>query len=79
MTALARCVGDTGDFLDRHWTRSPLHRAAADADSFADLFSLDDVDRFVSSSSPRLPTFRLVKDGRPLATSRYTRTARVGG
>ncbi|MDQ4069770.1 MAG: cupin domain-containing protein [Actinomycetota bacterium] len=79
MTGLARCVGDVRGFLDRHWTRAPLLRTRADADAFADLFSLDDVDRFVASSSPRLPTFRLVKDGRPLDPSRYTRTARVGG
>ena len=31
------------------------------------------------ASSPRLPTFRLVRDGRPLDPGRYTRTARVGG
>jgi hypothetical protein len=53
--------------------------AGADPAGFADLFSLGDVDRFVSSSSPRLPSFRLVRDGTPLDPSRYTRTARVGG
>ena len=79
MTGLARCVGDVGRFLDHHWTRAPLHRAGADASAFADLFSLDDVDRFVSSSASRLPTFRLVRNGKPLDPSRYTRTARVGG
>jgi lysine-specific demethylase/histidyl-hydroxylase NO66 len=78
VTALARCVGDDRRFLDHHWTRAPLHHPGADASAFADLFSLDDVDRLVSSS-PRLPTFRLVKDGKPLDPSRYTRTARVGG
>lgn len=79
MTGLGRCVGDVSGFLDRHWTTAPLHRPGADAAAFADLFSLDDVDRFVASSSPRLPTFRLVCDGKPLDPSRYTRTARVGG
>jgi bifunctional lysine-specific demethylase and histidyl-hydroxylase NO66 len=78
-TALGRCVGDVRAFLDGSWTRAPLHRAGADPEGFADLFSLDDVDRFVASSSPRLPTFRLVRDGKPLDPSRYTRTARVGG
>ena len=33
----------------------------------------------MASSSPRLPTFRLVRDGQPLDPSRYTRTAKVGG
>lgn len=79
MTALARCVGDAAAFLDRYWARAPLHRAGADPAAFADLFSLDDVDRFVASSSPRLPTFRLVKDGTPLDPSRYTKRATVGG
>ncbi len=78
-TGLARCVGDVRDFLDRYWTTAPLHRAGADPGAFGDLFSLDDVDRFVSSSSPRLPTFRLVRDGRPLDPSSYTRSAKVGG
>ena len=78
MTALARCVGDVAGFLDRYWGQQPLHRAGADSGAFADLFSLDDVDRFVSSS-PRLPTFRLVRDGKPLDPSRYTKRATVGG
>ena len=76
---LARCVGDVPGFLDRYWTRAPLHHAGADRAAFADLFSVEDVDRFVASSSPRLPTFRLVRDGRPLDPSAYTRTAKGGG
>ncbi len=79
MTSLARCVGDAKRFLDHHWGRAPLHRVSADGSGFADLFSLDDVDHLVSSTSPRLPTFRLVRDGRPLEPSRYTRTAKIGG
>jgi len=80
LTALARAVGDdVAGFLDRHWTRAPYHRARADPAAFADLFSVDDVDRFISSSSPRLPTFRLVREGKPIDVSRYTRTAKVGG
>ena len=79
MTALTRCVGDPAEFLDRYWGQAPLLRAGADDAGFADLFSLDDVDRFVASSSPRLPTFRLVRNGKPLDPSRYTRRATVGG
>ena len=79
MTALSRCVGDVPPFLDRYWGQGPLHRAGADAGAFGDLFSLDDVDRFISSSSPRLPTFRLVRDGKPLDPARYTKRATVGG
>ena len=79
MTSLARCVGDAKRFLDHHWARAPLHRVSADESGFADLFSLDDVDHLVSSTAPRLPTFRLVRDGRPLEPARYTRTAKIGG
>ena len=78
-SGLERCVGDVGVFLDRSWARAPLHRPRADPSAFDDLFSIDDVDHFVSSSAPRLPTFRLVRDGQPLDSGRYTRTARVGG
>ncbi|MGI8806978.1 MAG: cupin domain-containing protein [Acidimicrobiales bacterium] len=77
--ALGRCVGEVAEFLDRYWARAPLLRAGADPSAFADLFSVDDVDRFVASSAPRLPTFRLVRDGRPLDPSRYTSTSKVGG
>ena len=79
MTGLARCVGDVDGFLASCWGRAPFHREGADPARFADVFSLDDVDRFVSTSFPRLPAFRLVKDGSPLDPSRYTRTARIGG
>ncbi|MDP8937656.1 MAG: cupin domain-containing protein [Actinomycetota bacterium] len=79
MTGLARCVGDVDRFLASCWGRAPLHRQGVDPARFADIFSLDDVDRFVSTSFPRLPAFRLVKDGSPLDPSRYTKTARIGG
>ena len=77
-SALARCVGDTARFLADNWSRSPLYQPARDAAGFTDLLSLDDVDAMVASF-PRLPSFRLVRDGRPLDPSRYTRSARLGG
>jgi lysine-specific demethylase/histidyl-hydroxylase NO66 len=79
MTGLARCVGDVQQFLDAQWTRAPLHRPGADPGLFADLLSLDDVDTILATTSPRQPTFRLVRDGRPLDAGRYTRTVRLGG
>jgi hypothetical protein len=79
VTGLARCVGDAARFLDECWGRTPLHRQAADPGGFADLFSLTDVDRVVSSSFIRTPAFRVVKDGKPVDPGRYTRTARIGG
>lgn len=79
MSALGRCVGDTERFLAERWSRAPLHRPGDDAGAFADLLTLDDVDRIVSSSLPRTPAFRLVRDGTPLDPGRYTRTTTLGG
>jgi bifunctional lysine-specific demethylase and histidyl-hydroxylase NO66 len=76
---LARCVGDPGRFVREQWGRAPLYRPRADAAAFADLFSLGDVDHILSSTTPRYPAFRLVKDGRQLDPRSYTRTGRVGG
>jgi hypothetical protein len=77
--ALSRCVGDPVRFVHGHWARAPLLRPQADAAGFADLFSLDDVDRILSSTTPRHPAFRMVKDGRQLDPRSYTRSGRVGG
>jgi lysine-specific demethylase/histidyl-hydroxylase NO66 len=77
--ALGRCVGDPGRFVREHWARAPLYRPGADAAAFADLFSLADVDHILSSTSPRFPAFRMVKDGRQFDPRSYTRSGRVGG
>jgi bifunctional lysine-specific demethylase and histidyl-hydroxylase NO66 len=77
--ALARCVGDPGRFAAEYWARAPLYRPGADAAGYADLFSLGDVDHILSSTTPRHPAFRLVKDGRALDPRAYTRPGRVGG
>ncbi|MGH9280802.1 MAG: cupin domain-containing protein [Acidimicrobiales bacterium] len=80
LSPLARCVGDVPTFIDHHWSQRPLLRAGADgdADAFADLFSIDAVDTLISSL-PRLPEFRLVRDGTPVDPSRYCVTRTVGG
>jgi lysine-specific demethylase/histidyl-hydroxylase NO66 len=77
--ALGRCVGDPGRFAREHWARAPLYRPGADAAAFADLFSLGDVDHILSSTTPRYPAFRMVKDGRQLDRRSYTRPGQVGG
>jgi hypothetical protein len=77
--ALARCVGDPDRFVREHWAKAPLHRPGADPAAFADLFSLDAVDRILSSTTPRHPAFRMVRDGRQLDPRSYTRSGRVGG
>ena len=76
---LARFVGDPDRFAREHWARAPLYRKAADPAAFADLFSLGDVDHILSSTTPRHPAFRLVKQGRELDPRSYTKPGRVGG
>jgi lysine-specific demethylase/histidyl-hydroxylase NO66 len=76
--ALARCVGDVDSFVERIWGRHPrLHRRTGD-DMFDDLLSLDDVDRILTATSPRRPAIRVVRHGREVPPSRYTRTGTLG-
>ncbi len=76
--ALERCVGDAEAFLRDTWAHRPhLHRT--DSDAFDDLLSIDDVDRLLTTTSPRAPAFRLVRDGSSLPRSSYTRSGTLGG
>ena len=77
--ALARCVGDPDRFAREHWARAPLYRPGADPTAFANLFSLGDVDHILTSTTPRFPAFRMVKEGKQLDPRSYTRSGRVGG
>ena len=76
--ALARCVGDVDAFVDHRWGRAPLLTARQGDDTFADLLSLDDVDRILTATSPRRPAIRVVRAGREVPSARYTRTGTVG-
>lgn len=77
-TALARCVGDVDAFVDHRWGRAPLLTPRRGDDTFADLLSLDDVDRILTATAPRRPAIRVVRDGREVPASRYTRTGTLG-
>jgi bifunctional lysine-specific demethylase and histidyl-hydroxylase NO66 len=77
-SALARLVGDEEAFLADDLGQRPRLLRGVDPDGFADLLSLDDVDRVVASSGLRAPAFRLVRAGATLPTASVTRTARVG-
>jgi ribosomal protein L16 Arg81 hydroxylase len=76
--ALARGVGDVPEFVDRHWGRSPALTRRTSDDTFADLLSIDDVDRILTATSPRRPAIRLVRDGQEIPASRYTRSGTLG-
>jgi hypothetical protein len=76
--AIERCAGDPAAFVRDHWAKAPLLRRGAGPGGFDDLLSLDDVDRILATTSPRVPAFRMVKDGKPLPPSTYTKSGRVG-
>lgn len=76
--ALARCVGDVRDFIDHAWGRRPAHTRRADDDAFVDLLSFDDVDQILTSTSPRRPAIRVVRQGREVPAARYTRAGTLG-
>jgi lysine-specific demethylase/histidyl-hydroxylase NO66 len=78
-SALARCTGDAAAFLEQTWGRRALVHPSADARGFVDLLSLDDVDRLLSTTSLRTPSFRLVKAGETIPESAYTRSGTTGG
>jgi hypothetical protein len=78
MDPLRRCTGDPEAFLNRTWaTRAAVH-PAAEPGGFEDLLTLDDVDRILTTTSLRTPSFRLVKAGEQIPESAYTRSGRTG-
>jgi ribosomal protein L16 Arg81 hydroxylase len=76
--AIERCAGDPAAFVRDHWAKAPLLRHGAGPGGFDDLLSLDDVDRILSTTAPRAPYFRLVRDGKPLPASASTKSGRIG-
>jgi bifunctional lysine-specific demethylase and histidyl-hydroxylase NO66 len=75
---LTRCTGDPRAFLADTWgVRADVH-PAADPHGFQDLLTLDDVDRILTTTSLRTPSFRLVKAGEQIPESAYTRSGRTG-
>ena len=76
---LERCTGHPRSFLAEDWGRRAAVRLGGPPPAgFDDLLSLDDVDRFLTTTALRTPFFRLVKAGERIAESAYTRTGRTG-
>ncbi len=75
---LERCTGDPRGFLQDAWGRRAAVRTGAEPTGFHDLLSLDDVDRFLTTTALRTPFFRLVKAGERIDELAYTRSARTG-
>jgi bifunctional lysine-specific demethylase and histidyl-hydroxylase NO66 len=75
---LARCTGDADAFLRTTWGRRAAVLPRVDRLGYADLLTFDDVDRILSTTSLRTPSFRLVRSDRSIAESEYTRSGRTG-
>ena len=75
---LARCIGDAEGFLQATWGRRPTVHTGEDRLGFADLLTLDDVDRILSTTSLRTPAFRLVEAGEQIPQTAYTRSGTTG-
>ncbi len=76
--ALGRCTDDVERFLAEDWARRADVFRGADAGGFADLLTLDDVDRFLTTTALRTPFFRLVRAGERIPETSYTRSGRAG-
>jgi mannose-6-phosphate isomerase-like protein (cupin superfamily) len=77
-SALEQCTGDADAFLDRVWSRVASIHTGVDPSGFGDLLGLDDVDRILSTTSPRTPSFRLVRADETIPESAYTRSGTTG-
>ena len=76
--SLQLLTGDAQTFVEKVWASRPLvHRA--DPAALAAMLDLDGVDQLLTSSALRTPALRLAKDGKVLPSSRFTRSARLGG
>ena len=75
---MARCVGDVDRFLAETWGKAPLLQRRREPNGFDDLLTLGDVDFILTTTWLRTPAFRLVKDGKLLNESSYTKWAGVG-
>jgi lysine-specific demethylase/histidyl-hydroxylase NO66 len=76
---LERCAGDPRSFLENDWgARAAVRLGAEPGAGFEDLLSLDDVDRFLTTTALRTPFFRLVKAGERIPEAAYTRSGRAG-
>ena len=78
MDALEKCVGDTRAFEREHWGRRPLlnKRGAGEPSPFEDVAALADLDHMVTSLNLRLPSFRMVREGKTIPAASFTKSER---
>jgi ribosomal protein L16 Arg81 hydroxylase len=63
---------DAKTFLETYWEREPLHVARDDPDYFAELLTLEDMDRILSSRAVESANVRLAKGGNVESRGAYT-------
>ena len=68
-SALAQAIAPVGteEFLAEYWERKPLVVPRGEAGRFEDLLSARDVERLITETAIRTPSFRLVKAGATVA------------
>lgn len=71
--ALARLLSPLAerDFFDTHWESAPVHVERDDPRHFADLLSLDGIERVLSSRELRFPDVQLTRSGTPIRPGDY--------
>lgn len=74
-SALRRLITplDPAEFFARHWERRPLHISAAGRDSFADVLSIDAIEKILSDVNRQPLPFTVVSAGKELKRSEYIR------
>ena len=78
MDALTRLSGDAQTFAEKVWARR-IHVHQGSASDAVGLLDLDDVDHLLTSSALRTPALRMVEDGSVVPSTRFTRSATMGG
>ncbi len=76
---IERCVGDPERFATEVWSRRWHRYPEADAAAFADVLSLAAVDDLLAAGGLRHPALRVVRDGKTLPRSRFSRSHTTGG
>jgi ribosomal protein L16 Arg81 hydroxylase len=82
MSELARLIGPVSveEFMESHWERKPLVVHRKDPGRYADLLTLDDMDRVLSLAGVSLHDVRVVVDGKETPVSELGRgRGRSGG
>ncbi|MGW3177344.1 JmjC domain-containing protein [Streptomyces sp. NPDC001153] len=65
-------------FIDEYWEQKPLHIERREPDHYADLLTLDDVDRLLTLAGPSFDTIRVVVDGNETSITEISKRGPLG-